>query len=217
MKTDLEAPERQFLESLQRLGGGTVQAIGDAIGVTATAVRQRLNRLQGLGYISREVRREGRGRPHHEYRVTEKGMRILGDNYNDLALILWRQIQTIPDEQIREQLRQQVRDALVAQYGKLDALSSLEDRLRYLQAGLTVRGYSVEVTGTQGLPVLREHNCPYSELAESDRSICELEQDVFEKVLGVPVRLTRCCQDEHSCCEFEVGRSPGPETVSATG
>lgn len=205
MKTDLDTAERQFLERLHKLGGSTVQEIGDALGVTATAIRQRLVRLQGLGYIERQLVRVARGRPHHTYCVTEKAVRLLGDNYSDLALILWREIQEITDPTLRDHLRSKVRDALVARFGSLQSIPQLDRRLQLLKAELTGRGFDVEVETTQNLPIIRENNCPYSELAETDRGICELEQDVFERVLGVPVRLTRCCQDEHTCCEFEVG------------
>lgn len=206
MKTELDQSERQFLEQLQRLGAGTIQEIGDAIGVTATAVRQRLARLQELGYVVRELERAGRGRPHHRYRITDKGMRQLGDNYSDLALILWREIKSINDVGVRDHLRQKVRDALVARFGSVEDIPLLWDRMTHLKSELEVRGYSVDVDQTGNLPILRENNCPFHELAETDRTICELEQDVFERVLGAPVRLKKCCQDEqHTCCEFEVG------------
>jgi len=205
MKAELDQSERQFLEQLQRLGAGTIQEIGDSIGVTATAVRQRLTRLQELGHVVRELEKVGRGRPHHRYRVSEKGMRQLGDNYSDLALILWREIRSINDSNVRDHLREKVRDALVARFGSVEAMPQVWDRITHLKAELEDRGYSVEVDLNGALPILRENNCPFHELAETDRAICELEQDVFERVLGVPVRLTKCCQDEHTCCEFEVG------------
>ena len=56
------------------------------------------------------------------------------------------------------------------------------------------------------LPVLREHWCPYYELASSDRQVCELERQVFEEVLGSQVTRTSCCLDGDACCEFEASR-----------
>ena len=204
MKSELDQAERQFLEQLHRLGSVTIQEIGDAIGVTATAVRQRLTRLQGMGLVSRELERAGRGRPHHNYQVTEKGLRHLGDNYGDLAQILWQEIKNIPSAAVQENLMHRVRDALVAQLGENVQGSTLAERLQQLKAGMLERGYDIEVDLNGGLPVLREKSCPYLELVDSDREICGLEQDVFERVLGVPVRLSQCCQDAFPCCEFEV-------------
>src|ERR1700685_1272906 len=93
----LEQSDRQFLERLHQLGGGTVQEICADLGVTATAVRQRLLRLQASSMVARELVRAGRGRPHHVYRVTQAALCELGDNYAELAQILWRELRNIEE------------------------------------------------------------------------------------------------------------------------
>jgi predicted ArsR family transcriptional regulator len=212
MKTALENGDRQFLERLQRLGPATVQDICAELGVTATAVRQRLVRLHERGLIARETVRRGRGRPHHTYKVTEGGLRELGDNYSDLALILWREVRSIEEPEVRTRLLGRIRDALVDRFGRARAEAPLRERIDGLRSALDARGYHVEVDDSGLLPILRENNCPYLDLAETDSAICELEHAVFEKVLGTELALTQCCLDGHRCCEFQpVGaeRDPG--------
>ena len=205
MKTALEQPDGQFLNELHRIGPKTVQDICSAVGVTANAVRQRLWRLVGNGFVERNLVRSGRGRPHYVYRVTEKGLRQLGDNYGDLALILWREIRKIDDPEVRQAITTRVRDALVSRLGRFGE-GMLQDRMRRLGDSLVNRGYDVEVGAVGALPILRENSCPYQELAEEDRDICGLEREVFEKALGTEVRLTHCCLDGHHCCEFEAAQ-----------
>jgi predicted ArsR family transcriptional regulator len=202
MKAVLEQSDGQFLNELHRIGPKTVQDICSAIGVTATAIRQRLLRLQGNGFVSRDLVRSGRGRPHYVYRVTDKGLRQLGDNYGDLALILWREIRNIPDPDIRQAITSRIRDALASRLGRFGE-GVLQDRMQRLGASLLSRGYDVEVGAEGALPILRENNCPYQELAEEDRDICGLEREVFQQALGTEVKLTHCCLDGHHCCEFE--------------
>ena len=48
MKVFLDFNDREFLDRLHRLRAATVQELCDDLGVTATAVRQRLTRLLGL-------------------------------------------------------------------------------------------------------------------------------------------------------------------------
>jgi predicted ArsR family transcriptional regulator len=214
MKMVLEQSDGEFLNELHRIGPKTVQDICAAVGVTATAIRQRLWRLQGRGFVARELVRSGRGRPHYVYRVTDKGLRQLGDNYGDLALILWREIRNIADPGIREQITQRVRNALVSRLGTF-ADVNLDDRMQRLGNALLSRGYDVEVgANARTLPILRENNCPYQELAEEDRGICGLEREVFEQALGTEVRLTHCCLDGHHCCEFEAARLQTEVTAS---
>jgi len=203
MRVSLEPADLEFLSNLQRIGPRTVQEICETAGVTATAVRQRLTRLQGCGLVARERIRHGRGRPHYVYKVTELGSRHLGDNYGDLALILWRELNAIENPVVREDVQRRVREAMVRRLG-VHGEGRLRERLKVLASSLSTRGFDVEFDDAPPLPVLREHNCPYLELAEEDRGVCEMERQVFEQALGVEVKLAQCCLDGHRCCEFEV-------------
>ena len=203
MKVTLESSDRQFLDQLHRLGSGTVTEICDSVGVTATAVRQRLVRMQEHGFVSRVIVPGGRGRPHYVYQVSESGLKQLGENYSDLALILWQEMQSIEEPVLRERVVRRVRESMVQRYGRTDRTRSLGDRLRQLQVSLADRGFDVEIDDSGDFPILRENSCPYQELAAVDAGICELEQEVFQEVLGTQMVLTKCCRDGHHCCEFQ--------------
>ena len=203
MKTCLDSAERRFLQRLHELGEATIQKICASLEVTATAVRHRLGRLQDLGLVTRKAVRTARGRPHHTYRVSESGLRMLGDNYADLALTLWNAIREVEEPALRQSLFDRIEGAFARRYGQRVEGTQLADRLEGLRAALVERGFDVELDFSGELPVLRENNCPYLELASRDQEICELEQAVFRRVLGADVRLTQCCLDGHSCCEFQ--------------
>jgi len=172
--------------------------------------------------IERQSIRNGRGRPHHTYQITELGRRRLGDNYSELALLLWSELQTIDEVDVRQRVTGRIRDAMVQRYGANVRGTVLSDRFAQLGVALSDRGFSVEIDSRpvdseviessesdlspagsrKVLPILRENHCPYLELAQQDSGICELEQQVFEKVLGVPLTLASCCRDGGNCCEF---------------
>ncbi len=215
MKSALDLGDREFLDRLHRMGTGTVQEICAALNVTATAVRQRLNRLQSLDFVVRETVRSGRGRPHHAYRLTEAGRRELGENYAELARILWRSVRSITDPAVRTQVMGAVREALVQSYGAGVHAESLQGRFEELGRSLAARGFDVETNSSGSLPILRENNCPYLDLASEDPSICELEQLVFSEILGTSVTLTQCCLDGHHCCEFQPGKALPKPSLSA--
>ena len=203
MKSVIETSDRSFLDQLHRLGSGTVQELCELVGVTATAVRQRLVRLRGQGMVARSLVRNGRGRPYFTYQVSEAGLNQLGENYSDLALILWQEMQSIEEPALRKRVVRRVREAMVKRFGSTDQNRSLTDRLKQLQVKLTDRGFDVELDTSGDLPILRENSCPYQELASSDAGICGLEQEVLGEVLGTKITLTKCCRDGHHCCEFQ--------------
>jgi len=215
MRLSIQPGDRQFLEHLHEMGGGTVHEICRQQGVTATAVRHRLVRLQEAGFVARELVPSKRGRPHHVYRVTRDALREMGSNYADLAQILWREIRNIEEPAVRERLATRVENALVGQIRHVSSDAPLEVRLTELAAALRERGFQVESDHSGLLPVLRENNCPYYELASQDSGICELEQAVFRKVLNADVRLTQCCLNGHTCCEFQAGELQTAEPALA--
>ncbi len=207
MQATLAFADRQFLEQIHRLGTATIQELCAATGVTATAVRQRLTRLEAMGCVRRDLVRHGRGRPHNRYTVTEAALRQLGDNYAGLAMLLWRVLTHIEDERLRQEMLGRLRTALVEEYSASVSGPTVLERMRQLQQALSGRGFDVDLqpaSGSGSLPILRENNCPWHDLASRDAAICDLEQAVFSDVVGTKVELTTCCRDGHSCCEFAV-------------
>ncbi len=203
VKPQLDSNDREFLETLQRLNIATIQQICSELGVTATAIRQRLNRLLAAALVSREIVRIGRGRPHHVYKVTEAGLRDLGDNYADLAMVMWSQLKNIEDESVKKQIVENIRQTFIERYKKSVNGSTLLDRFKQLKDVLGDRGYDVELRSEEPFPILRENNCPFYEIASVDPSICEFELSIIEEVLGESVELTQCCLDGDGCCEFQ--------------
>ncbi|MGI9427627.1 MAG: helix-turn-helix transcriptional regulator, partial [Bythopirellula sp.] len=81
--------DRSIVDYLRREGACTISELVAFAGVTSTAIRHRLNRLMEQGLVAREAEAIGRGRPTHRYRLTAAGTRQAGDNYEDLAGVLW--------------------------------------------------------------------------------------------------------------------------------
>jgi len=210
MRSALDDGDRAFLRELHRLREANVHELCSALGVTATAIRQRLVRLQGLGLIDRAVVRSGRGRPHHSYVLTDAGQRELGDNYTELALLLWDELRQIEEPAIRERVLGRMQQRMVQNYGATVQGRTVDQRIEQLRGALSEHGFVVETERRGEVAVLREQHCPYHELASSDPTICRVEQGVFEQILGVPLTLAACCRNGDGCCEFHVtGTTPG--------
>ena len=63
----------------------------------------------------------------------------------------------------------------------------------------------IDVDGN-GTIVLHTYNCPYHELAQDHREICDMDQKMIRQVLGSDVNLTECMMDGHGSCSFVVSR-----------
>lgn len=201
-----ETEDRSLLDLIRRHGPLTVVEIAGRLGVTATAVRNRLTRLVGSGMVERRVEHGGRGRPRHTYQASVEAHKRLGQNYADLAVVLWDEMmRTVEDRKLRRMLFGRITDRLAELYRSQLTGDEWEGRLVQLGSILHDRGIETEVTRGDGsmLPVLKQHSCPYYELAETDRAVCAMERKMFEKVLGRGLRLSQCRLDGHRSCDFE--------------
>jgi len=206
-----QSSDRELLDLIRRSGPVTIAEMEAHLGVTGTAIRNRLARLLGTGLIERRAFHQGRGRPRFTYQASVLAQKQLGQNYADLAVALWDELMgTIPDRKLRRHLFVRVTERMAEMYRAQVSGQEWEGRLVQLTNLLLDRGVEAEVAHDAGsaFPVLRQHSCPYYELAETDRSICALERKMFEKVLGRSLRLSQCRLDGDRFCDFEAKPIP---------
>ena len=199
------------------------------LGVTATAVRQRLDRLMRAGLVGRTTLSGGekaasdsgntrtprlRGRPSHVYSLTEKGRRSGGDNFRDLAVVLWNEIRSVREPAVRRGLISRIGSAMAGMYRdevsgdtpgqRLEQIAKvLRDRQISCEVGHS--GTACEATAADRLSVLTSYTCPFPELAEQDRGICAAERLMLQDLVGSAVQLTECRLDVAACCRFTAG------------
>jgi DeoR family suf operon transcriptional repressor len=198
--------DREIIEFLRRQGAATVVELVEYAGVTATAVRQRLSRLMDQGLVNREAEIAGRGRPTHRYSLSTAGVRSSGNNYEDLVSVLWGEIRSIRDPEVRQGLLKRIVDRLAEVYRDQINAESLAGRMEQLVALMRGRDVPFEVVPTQAgqLPILKALACPYPSLAEQDRSVCSMEKMLFAEVLGDGLRLSDCRLDGAQHCTFDM-------------
>jgi predicted ArsR family transcriptional regulator len=205
-----ESSDRPLLDLIRRHGPLTVTEMAAHLKVTATAVRNRLSRLVEAGLIDRESRPGGRGRPTHSYQASAEAHKRLGQNYADLALVLWDEMMnSVEDRKLRRFLFARITDRMAELYRAQMTGDTWEGRLVQLGTILHDHGIETEVTSpADALPILKQHSCPYFALAETDRAVCAMERKMFEKVLGRGLRLSQCRLDGHRSCDFEAKPLP---------
>src|SRR3954454_1523357 len=169
-----ESSDRPLLDLIRRRGPLTVLEMAASLGVTPTAIRVRLGRLVGSGLVERQVENRGRGRPRHSYQASIEAHKRLGQNYADLAVVLWDEMmRTVEDRKLRRVLFGRITERLAELYRAQVTGDEWEGRLVQLGTILHDRGVETEVTLAEPgvAPVLKQHSCPYYELAEVDRAV----------------------------------------------
>jgi len=220
-----------LLDLLRQKGPQGITALATATKVTPTAVRQRLSRLMGQGLVERQTTRAGRGRPSHRYSITPQGQRSAGNNFSDLAVVLWQEIRTVQDVDVRRGLFKRLATKMAGLYERQIHGTTAEERMRSVAEVFSQRDVPLVVefgggaaagaaastshaiqcedseaaktTKSPGsLPILTALACPYPDLAEQDRGICAVERMMFSELVGHDVRLAECRLDGDQCCRF---------------
>ena len=204
----IQAPhtDADLLDLLRVAGPLRVSEMSEAMEVTPTAIRQRLVRLLSRGYIQREAIRTGRGRPRHNYWLTDKGLEQTGSNLTDLAMSLWREVRTVGDPDFRRDMLRRIANAMAVRYLDQVQGQTAAERMESLRNLLAQRRIPATVEAGDQRTTLTTHACPYPNLAEDDRGVCTMERMMFSQLVGKDVSLTRCRLDEGGTgeCQFQV-------------
>lgn len=206
--------DSQLLQALCDSGPTGVGELIEKLGVTATAIRQRIERLLEAGLIDRQKVASGRGRPSFVYRLTERGQWCAGADPTDLAEAMWQEILDLDDHELRSRLLGGVAKRIGRRFaerfelGRGGAATTLDERMRHLVDLLAERRIATrivfDVQPVSSLPVLDIPSCPYPALrdATADRSMCQLETAMLSEALGQPIRLSSCLLDGDPVCRF---------------
>src|SRR3954466_11111310 len=134
-----ESSDRSLLDLIRRHGPLAVPEMAERLGVTPTAVRNRLTRLVSSGMVERATEHGGRGRPRHTYRASVEAHKRLGQNYADLAVVLWDEMMTtVEDRRLRRVLFGRITERLADMYRSQVTGEGWEGRL--VQLGSLLHG-----------------------------------------------------------------------------
>lgn len=202
-----DSPLWQIIEYLQRKGSATIKELEEVLGITTTAVRQHLNTLLAEGYIERRLVHAGVGRPHHAYFATDRVRELFACHCDDLALTLLEEVFLMEGKQRTIQLLERVGERLAHKYAPSVRSSLLSDRVSELAHALNHHGVLTDaILDGEETIALRTYNCPFHELAQEHREICEMDRGMLETLLGAEVSLSQCMMDGHTGCTFVVQR-----------
>lgn len=212
--------DQAVLDLLRQFQGLTVPELSERLEVTATAVRQRLERLVEVELVQRKKESVGRGRPQFRYLLTALGMRYSAASYADLAGALWHEIMELPNPQLRSRLLRRVAKRMGQDLKhNVPEGADLGERMHAMVSELARRKVPATVIYGGALPVLEVHTCPYPELTGGDesRQLCELEQEMLSEAIGQSVQLDCCRLDGHNHCQFRPVPQLLPPDIAAAG
>lgn len=205
--TGFSSTKKRLLEELKRDGERSLTELAASLGISKMAVLKHVAVLEDKGLIERSFRAEGRGRPRVQFRLSRKAARLFPEAYTHLTLCALAFIEEkVGRDAVARLLRQRTQEV----YDQNRSRFSDEDFRGRVQALVALReegGYMAERgrIGKNSAEVL-EHNCPILAIAEKYGEACQIEVDLFQKLLRADVDASHRVVAGDPVCRFMIRR-----------
>lgn len=215
---------REQMVQLLRIHGPLTSAdLVRFLEVTATAVRQHLDRLVAEGMVEVVGLLRGRGRPRKIYALDEKADRLFPHSYDSLALDLLEAITRLPDgAQLLNQVLAARREIWRERYAHRFSGKTLEQQLTEVKVLFNEKGGLTEVASEpDGTYLLTKRNCNISTVTAEHPQFCEEERAWLQEVLRTPVESLHSRATGAAACVFQIrpaeAAAAGPGHSSGNG
>jgi predicted ArsR family transcriptional regulator len=190
---ELSDTKRRIVERLKRVESATATDLAGEFGLTDTALRQHLDALEAAGMVTRSMAEPtGRGRPPVHWQLAPAATRAFPDRHGELSVDLISSLRSTLGDPALDRVIGARSDRQVAAYeAVLDGSTTMLERVQRLADVRSVEGYLAEVRTDGEDLLLIEHHCPIRDAAASCGALCSAELDVFRRVLGPDVIVTR--------------------------
>ena len=197
-----ESPAGKILAYIQRHGEATVKDLEELLGISTTAVREHLTHLQARDLVSTRLVRQGPGRPHAVYFLTDEAQNLFPKEYDTLTNMLLREIASQEGPDRLQVLLDAVGARLAEEYRGQVSGAELPERLAALRAVLERRGIPVELPPAGNS--FRLFACPYLDVAQEHAGVCVMERHMVEQMLGEQIVLEGTIREGRRSCQFTV-------------
>lgn len=204
MENAQNATRREILVLLKQSGGMTVEQLSQALGISAMGVRQHLSILERDVLVEMIKKRGGMGRPAHIYFLTTKGDEAaFPRRYDALALTILEAVHEVVGEDKVDAIFKKRQEWTDERLAPRMAAKSLADRVKELSQAQQENGYMTEAgERSEGGYYLVEHNCTIAQISKKYPIACQLELELFRKLLGADVKRTQCIAEGETRCTY---------------
>ncbi|MDO5676609.1 MAG: transcriptional regulator [Propionibacteriaceae bacterium] len=213
----VEQPTRQrVVDLILNDGPQTAKQLADRLELTPAAVRRHLASLLDDGIVTSRDERvygpRGRGRPSKVFALTDAGRAEFVQAYDDLAIAALRRLQQVAGPNaIRELALDRVAE-IEQRYLELRAEDPDATALQALVDVLDADGYAASVRPLKAGDQLLQYHCPVAHVAAEFPILCEIETQLFSKLLDSHVqRLATIAHGDGVCTTHIPHPLPTPQ------
>jgi DeoR family transcriptional regulator, suf operon transcriptional repressor len=184
--------------------GTTLDDLAMHLGITKTAAKEHILKLESYGYISFIDTRGSVGRPRRRYLLSTEGHDVFPKQYSWLSNVILELLAEDLGKDGISKLMKTLGDKVANSMAKdFEGLNSAE-LIRKINETMNKLGYqtSVKQSDMRKGAVLEATNCVYHGVAKQHPELCEFDVQFLKKASGMSVKLESCIARGGSVCRF---------------
>lgn len=190
---------------LEHQNGATLDELADELGITKTAAKDHLLKVDALGFLSFVDSKGGVGRPRRRYLLSQQGHDAFPKQYSWLSNVLLELLaQDFGKEKVSnlmEKLADKVADSMKHKFKPTDSTVELLSKVTLTLNELGYRARLKQSDIRKGA-VIEATNCVYHAVAKEHPELCGFDTKFIENTSGMNVKLESCIARGGSVCRF---------------
>jgi predicted ArsR family transcriptional regulator len=198
----MQDTRQQILKILRERGQATVEELSGELRLTSATIRHHLDILRGDGLVeSPEIRRRSvPGRPQYVYSLTDAALDHFPQNYAGLANMIVSELEERLSLAEQRAVMENIAGRIAGEFPPGPPGETLSARLGRVVSFLNGKGYMVRYEAGAAHCTLHVTNCPYRDVAQNHEQLCEVDVNLFARLLSVaPERVSRVTSKDGAC------------------
>lgn len=196
----------RIINTLKRTQGLTVRELAERLKMSYMGIKQHCIELEKSRYLDTWRQPRPLGRPELLYRLTRRAHELFPVASNSMTLSLLASAGQLYGPAAPEKLLFRVFQEMGQKYAERLKGDTLAERAKWLARLRDHDGYMAELEAGGDLRIVEFHS-PILDLLEAYPLVARLETDVFQRLLGVPVRREDASASGLYCCIFHIGET----------
>jgi predicted ArsR family transcriptional regulator len=206
---NLHANQQSILDYLlDRPEGASLEELSDHLGITKTATKEHILKIERLGFLCYQDTKGLVGRPRRKYLLSHEGREVFPRQYSWLSNILLEFLAAdLGAEKVTRMMRELAKKVAGSMKHRFKDKNTTE-LLSEISVVLNELGYRSQLkqSDLRKGAILEANNCVYHSVAKEHPELCQFDIKFIEEASGMNVKLESCIARGGTVCRFCINK-----------
>ena len=190
---------------LNHYDGATVDELASHLGITKTAAKEHILKIETHGYLTYVDSKGAVGRPRRRYLLSQEGHDAFPKQYSWLSNVLLEILaEDMGSETVSSLMKSLANRVAHSMKSELEGAENSADLLNKISGVMNDLGYraALKQSDVRKGAIIEATNCVYHSVAKQHPELCGFDVQFLENASGMKVKLESCIARGGSVCRF---------------